>query len=318
MSMYNIDDTNATISYKMGQSNNSWFHKNATWALGNVADPAKCYNRTYTVNAYQCGSSDGCDIQIPFTGSGISVFVIQSSNVLNTTITLDSNLSTIASMPNLPGPGNPLVYDFALYTVQYLAAANHILDISLSDYTFGSGTTSDSMLRFDYVAVNETSPTVVSPSPSGASTTSLLLPGSSTMSHAHSATGSIIGGAVGGSTVIAAVIFALLCYWRQQRSRKAAVLNPQPDPGVDTKQTDFDPSVALYGSHLPSSMEYTQPLIQSGSSNSTISDYPSNRRANSYIPPVSNSHVYTPSVHQQNVYPAVAACDGNIVSVWQR
>ena len=102
------------------------------------------------------------------SGSGISIFVIQSRNPLNATMNLDGNVTTISSMDALPGAGNPLAYNVTLYTVQSLAAAGHTLDITLLDYVYPNGTTSKSNLRLDFAAVNETSPSVVSPSPSGA------------------------------------------------------------------------------------------------------------------------------------------------------
>ena len=108
--------------------------------------------------------------------------------------------------------------------------------------------------------------------------------------------GPIIGGAIGGSAVIVAIILALLCYRRQQRpSRHAAVIDPQPPrPGFVTVPSAFNPSVALYGSHVPSSsVEYSQPLMYATPSRSSIptttSDYSNDRRANSYLPSASIS-----------------------------
>ena len=101
------------------------------------------------------------------SGSGISIFVIQSNDPLNSSMTIDGEASAIASIPALPGSGNPLAYNATLYTVQSLAATDHTLDIALLDYVYGNGTTKGSMIRFDSAAVNEASPTVVSPPPSG-------------------------------------------------------------------------------------------------------------------------------------------------------
>jgi hypothetical protein len=115
--------------------------------------------------------------------------------------------------------------------------------------------------------------------------------------------GPIIGGAVGGLAVIAAVILALLCYRRRQPSHKAAVLDPQPHPGFDTRQTAFNPSLALYGSQLPSSVEYSQPLTYTTPSRSSApnsSDYSNDRRANSYLPSVSSGRTHSTSAVPQN------------------
>jgi len=115
------------------------------------------------------------------SGSGISIFVIQSNDPLNSSMTIDGDASAIASMPALPGSSNPLAYNVTLYTVQSLAATDHTLDIALLDYVYGNGTTKGSMIRFDSAAVNTISPTVVSPSSSaaGTATTASIVPGPS-------------------------------------------------------------------------------------------------------------------------------------------
>ena len=100
-------------------------------------------------------------------GSGITLFVIQSFNPLNTTLTLDGNTATTASLANLANPSS-LAYNVTLYSVQSLTAASHMLDVRLVDYIFSNGSTMGSMIRFDSAAVNETSPFVVSPTSSGA------------------------------------------------------------------------------------------------------------------------------------------------------
>ena len=81
-------------------------------------------------------------------------------------MTIDGKASTTATMAPLPGPGGPHAYNVTLYNVQSLAAADHTLEIGLTDYIYSNGTTQPSMMRFDAAAVNQTSPNVVSPSPS--------------------------------------------------------------------------------------------------------------------------------------------------------
>lgn len=110
------------------------------------------------------------------SGSGISVFVIQSNDPLNSSMTIDGSASAIATLPALPGSGNPLVYNATLYTVQSLAETDHTLDIALLNYVYGNGTTKGSMIRFDYAAVSETSPTIVS-SPAGTANPTFITPG---------------------------------------------------------------------------------------------------------------------------------------------
>jgi hypothetical protein len=103
------------------------------------------------------------------SGSGITIFVIQSYYPLNTTVTVDGTTSTVASISNLPQLTD-LVYNVTLYDVQSLPIGDHILDVALGDYTLINGNTVGSLIRFDAAAVNETAPSVVSPLYSGAVT----------------------------------------------------------------------------------------------------------------------------------------------------
>ena len=98
------------------------------------------------------------------SGSGITIFVIQSHNPLNTTMTLDGNMSTIASVPAL-FDSKDLAYNVSLYTVQSLAATSHTLDVALLDYI---DSPTGSTIRFDYATVEETPLSVTSPLSSGA------------------------------------------------------------------------------------------------------------------------------------------------------
>jgi hypothetical protein len=86
-------------------------------------------------------------------------------------VTLDGNTATIASISDLPKPAD-LAYNVTLYDVQSLSVGDHTLDVALLDYTLSNGTTVGSLIRFDAAAVNDTSPSAVSPSPSGAGETS--------------------------------------------------------------------------------------------------------------------------------------------------
>jgi len=102
---------------------------------------------------------------------------------------------------------------------------------------------------------------------------------------------------------MAAVILALLFYRRRQPSHNAAVLDPQPHPGFNTGQTAFNPSLALYGSQLPSSVQYAQPLTYATPSRSSVpnsSDYSNDRLANSYLPSVSSGRTHSTNAAPQS------------------
>lgn len=107
-------------------------------------------------------------VNIKFTiapGSGITIYVIQSSNPLNASLTLDGNSTTDRSIIGLPAVDS-YAYNLTLYDVQSLAYAHHTLDVALIDFIYDNGTSIASMIRFDYAAVNDTTPDVVAPVPS--------------------------------------------------------------------------------------------------------------------------------------------------------
>jgi hypothetical protein len=121
------------------------------------------------------------------SGSGIRVFVIQSNDPLNSSMTIDGSASAIATLLALPGTGNPLAYNVTLYTVQSLSETDHTLDIALLNYVYGNGTTKGSMIRFDYAAVSETLPTVVSLAAGTVTPTSIIPGPSASTGTSHSA-----------------------------------------------------------------------------------------------------------------------------------
>ena len=96
------------------------------------------------------------------SGSGINIYVIQSNNPLNTTMTLNGNKPTIVSVAENTDPAYNVTY-----TVQNLPPTQHILNVTFVDHP--DGTTTRNVIRFDYAAVNESSPSMSSPSSSGAS-----------------------------------------------------------------------------------------------------------------------------------------------------
>ena len=47
-------------------------------------------------------------------------------------------------------------YNVALYDVQCLPYADHILDVALVNYTLANGSSKGSLIRYDYAAINDT------------------------------------------------------------------------------------------------------------------------------------------------------------------
>jgi hypothetical protein len=197
-------------------------------------------------------------------------------------VTLDGTTSTIASIGNLPGPTD-IVYNVSLYDAQFLPIGYHIVDVALGDYTLSNGTTMGSLIRFDAAAVNETAPSAVSPSYSGAGTTmptgifstpttvSSSIPSQSrrlvvVCDHFYALTpdfyvsavlGFYIGGAFGGTALIAAIVLALLFCRRRKTPKVVAEVSPEPTP-MSSQATflPFDPASELYGSDPPQTFVY--------------------------------------------------------------
>ena len=98
------------------------------------------------------------------SGSGIAIYVIQSANPVNASFTLDGNSTTIRNVGGLVSQ-DEFLYNVQMFDVQSLANARHSLNISLIDVDYANDTTGPSLIRFDYAAVNDTTPSVVPPTP---------------------------------------------------------------------------------------------------------------------------------------------------------
>ncbi|KAF9234041.1 hypothetical protein BU15DRAFT_66070 [Melanogaster broomeanus] len=233
---YNIDDTNTTLTYSSGPK--------AAWgpfAAGGetlqlllpnntyqTIDPFVCYNHTYSSSRSllsfsryaACYGTDVCNLTIPFTGSGIAIYVYQAGPVgINASITVDGAHAQTNVLNAPPAPAYQIV-NVSMFDVQQLKSGPHTLSLLINDL-FGSY----SGMMFDYAYVNETlvtnPPTTTSmvSSTSSASATSTAASTSPSPSNAssesHTNVGAIVGGVIGGIALIAAGIIAFL--WRRRR-----------------------------------------------------------------------------------------------------
>jgi len=179
--MYYMDDTDPAIVFRGPFIPLNESFEPITWA-----NASECFNKTFTVG-------QGYDYQqhsmfIPFTGTGISLFVAYNNRLgLNVSITLDNNFTTINWFILDTDYTTPTIttYNATLYDIQNLTDGDHTLNIVLQDYR---GNQSDMM--FDYAAVTGTRPAAKAASPS-------------------SKTGNKIGAGIGGGLGALAVIVAL-------------------------------------------------------------------------------------------------------------
>lgn len=274
---YYIDDTNATLTYSSGP-NAAWgpfaagaetlqlLLPNGTYQ---TIDPFVCYNHTYRYAA--CFSTDACILEMPFTGSGITVFVYQAGPVgINASISIDGghNETNVLSAPPAP---NYEIANVSMFDVQELATGPHTLWMTVNDL-FGSY----SGMMFDYAYVNETvvsaaeasaaatttSSTSSLPSSSISSTATANPTGSASNSHSINV-GAIVGGVLGGVAIITFGVITTLCLRRRKRSDQVNFpegdvqpYNPHTlyDPPISEVQTSYNPSTG------PSSTYYAGPL----------------------------------------------------------
>jgi len=179
-----------------------------------------CYNRTLSWAG--CWASGNCTITIPFTGTGITVFVAQGYAPLNTSITLDGG----PPAPLTLSQPTDILYRVPFYAIQALPLTRHLLEIRLYSW---DGKSALSYFFLDYVGVayNDDVP---SPITTVATTSS----SQAMMPISHKNTGIVVGVAVGG-TVAGMIVVAALVIFLRNRTR-----NPFDGPSyVDARNSNF-------------------------------------------------------------------------------
>jgi len=200
--VYYIDDTDPSITW-VGE----WLHLNESFQPDIWADASKCYNQTFTVS--DASTDEHYSMQIPFTGTGITLYVAYNNGRgLNVSVTLDSNFTTInwfITDVDFNGP-EVTTYNATLYDNQDLDDGDHVLEVTIQDY---AGSKSD--MVFDYAEV-----------------VGQRRPISSGLSNNKIRAG--IGGGVAALAVMAALALVVLCSRRRSRQKASAVELNLMDP----------------------------------------------------------------------------------------
>ncbi|KAL4065233.1 hypothetical protein J3A83DRAFT_4375760 [Scleroderma citrinum] len=161
-----------------------------------------------------CGSADNCILTIPFTGSGITIFVYQAGPTgINASFAIDDSHTQTKALNAPPAP-NYKIANVSMFNVQH------------------------GMMR-DYAYVNETLVTTPAPetttsatttalSSSSSSSTSTATTASSSGSHSDTA---IIGGVIGLMAIIGG-IFPTEARWGRPASRRPIRSTRFPAPHV--------------------------------------------------------------------------------------
>ncbi|KAH7890024.1 hypothetical protein F5I97DRAFT_1924520 [Phlebopus sp. FC_14] len=294
---YFVDDTNTTLTYSSGPK--------AAWgpfAAGGSTLELLLPNNTYqSIDPYSnyrilltfllqsikdaaCYASDSCLLTIPFTGSGITIYVYQAGPVgINASITVDGAHAATNVLNAAPAP-NYEISNVSMFDVQQLQTGTHSLNLLINDM-LGSY----SGMMFDYAYINETLVTSAPTSTGSSTATSTSTPSPSSNSSSGSSTnvGPIVGGVLGGLAVVAAGIIAFFCIRRRKSKKDALDLSSEgvvpynPHAAYDPPHTSQLPSTITYAdsglnntaslSHMPlspnrrndSSMNVTTPPVAS-------------------------------------------------------
>ncbi|KAF8128429.1 hypothetical protein EV363DRAFT_423432 [Boletus edulis] len=266
---YYIDDQNLTsLIYQENPGSVGWVNvrgggisiifdngKNMT------VDASQCFNYTYTYAA--CTISDDCQVQIPFTGSGITIYVLQAGPWgVNASLTIDEGAPNYNA---LPAPSGPDYYapNVTLLSVQGITTGNHTATMAVQNWDNVSGT-----MLFDYAVINQT--IVATTTSSVASSTAVsTVTSKPTPSPSKSTTnvGAMVGVALGAMAGLIALllVFFYLCRRRREPQRLSMDLDAdirvepfsadslyyQRRPDVTAHPTTEKRMTGTVGTHVP-------------------------------------------------------------------
>ncbi|KAG8217279.1 hypothetical protein J3R82DRAFT_5373 [Butyriboletus roseoflavus] len=276
---------------------------NLTGNYNITLDASYCYNENYALGV--CGTSDNCQVQVPFTGSGITMYVFNAGmSGMTANFSVDGGAAVSRTIP-APPPPTYQVSNVSLYDVQGLHSGNHTVLMTMLDWS-GSPTS----MKFDYAYVNETlvAPPATTSSTSSMTSTSTFQGTSQTPTQTPAGNasasnqvnlGGVIGGTLGGVTIAASVVIAFF-YWRKRKAsqddtssessfgvnpfRSEYVSSPTSPPAPSTSQGPFlaqlpdaSPGVlplqrsailrdALASKYLSEPIQSSQPVSWSGRS----------------------------------------------------
>ncbi|KAF8558506.1 hypothetical protein OG21DRAFT_1504249 [Imleria badia] len=242
---YYVDNANDTVVYAAAGTiwrTFSFAIQNLTLVLSNgnfTVDSSECYDQNYALAA--CTVDNHCQITFPFTGSGVSVYVMHAGfQGITASLTIDGGQSVTATLP-APAPPSYQTPNVSLFDLQSLPSADHTATINLLDWE--NGTTS---LYFDYARINESyvelpaSPSTSSLPSSSSLSTSLPVnsttaeikqPTTTSSTYTLGATSAlsktesnvnlraVVGGACGGLAVLIAIITATI-FLKKAKSRQ--------------------------------------------------------------------------------------------------
>ncbi|KAI9569017.1 hypothetical protein HD554DRAFT_643066 [Boletus coccyginus] len=276
---YHIDNANSSVIYSMAPSESgvAWSNysvntqelalsfSNSTGNYTVPLDSSHCYDENYALGV--CGTGDNCYVEMPFTGSGITMYVFNAGlSGMTASCSIDGGQANPNSIDAPPAPTYQ-ISNVSLCSIQGLSSGNHTMKMTVLDWN-GSATS----MKFDYAYVNETfvaTPATTSATSSMTSTsTSSQTPTQASAGNSGSNQvnlGAIIGGTLGGLALLAGVIGFF--YWRRRKAPRKTVFSPESTFQVNPFTSEFsDPT--------PPPVPYTQRPFTGAQHRETSSSVP--------------------------------------------
>ncbi|KAF9239702.1 hypothetical protein BU15DRAFT_61917 [Melanogaster broomeanus] len=150
---YTIDNSDySTLKYSENPSGPQW------GLFGGLNSEILMYpapnGTTITIDASQCWddtyASDNCAVQFSFTGSGITIYVLQAGLTgMSASLTVDSAPATTTTLAAPPAP-QYYIPRVPIFSVQNLVSGTHTAVMSVLDWNGGQ-----SAMMLDYIDVNQ-------------------------------------------------------------------------------------------------------------------------------------------------------------------
>ncbi|KZP27897.1 hypothetical protein FIBSPDRAFT_1039890 [Athelia psychrophila] len=230
-----------------------------------------------------CRNADECSVQIPFTGSGATVYVNQGGLVgVNASFVVDDKPATYSWLAPISGPTFQKS-NITFFSVQNLISGSHKITLNVVNYT-----TDYSAMMLDSVIVNETVVTAPTSSSSSSSITSTSSPSSTVTPSAktsHSSNvGPIVGGVIGGLVVIGLALAFFL--WRRSHSKPNDTGRFEEDEHAVPQTVYNSPSSGLPVSFPQAQNASSVTSSQAPTTSATYTPYsPSRAQGDSSVPP---------------------------------
>ncbi|KAI0717134.1 hypothetical protein C8Q76DRAFT_673488 [Earliella scabrosa] len=284
-----LDDADDHIQYIQ---NNKWARGELCGRCPAKPDPSLAYEGTWTDTTHNPGDAEPRIVSTRFTGTAISVYCILGNNMqsmTNLSFVLDG--APVGTYLSIPPTSTEYQYHVRVYNKQALENKEHTLEIHVV------GDTKPSLLLLDYLVYTKfvEDPDTMPPTPPPSTSS----PSSSTRPTAHipdsretHPMGAIIGGVIGGFSLLALMIAFMM---RRRRAQQKALVEPHrwmqeiflrhstaaaaiiPDKGAprESYPETRDPSPPPPELRPRALSVQIQPIVRTPSQSSPPSPYPS-------------------------------------------